>query len=656
VSRPLRFTFILALTTAATVLAAAGGWRYARASAPVSGPIILISIDTLRADRLSAYGYRAIQTPGIDLLAADGVVFERAYAHVPLTRPSHTTLLTGRLPDDTGVHGERDTLNPDRGKGAPGTSDIRMLAQMLRDRGYATAAVVSTTLLGADSGLAQGFSTYDDDIAAAPLPRIGVERVRDGAQSEAIAERWLDASGRSRSFLFLQLNEPHAPYAAYDAAVASADEIVGRLIRFLKTHQLYDRSTIILLSDHGEGLGDHGESQHGLLLDEAALHVPLIVKQEGNADAGRRVKDIVQLIDVAPTVLDLVKAPYVAGLHGRSLRPLLEGAGSLPPATVPAESLYAKDRFGWSALAGAIDEHGIAVRVDAEPGLPSVDPRGKVGLVETVRRADSRAANRRWTESLALMEQAVRAEPETPALWTDLASYASIVGRHEVALDAYRHVIDLAPSDARGYLDAAATLLKQQKLREAAEQAAIAVDLASDGIAAADGHELVARIAAARRDADAARREAALSQQADPRRPVAAFIDGRLLYDQGRYADAVAPFETALAAARESHATIADLHYLAGDTYARVDRPRDAETQFEAEIEAVPWSVRARAGLAALYRSSDRGEEADRAIEAMTRAVPTPESYQLAAKLLTQSGNRRQADVVRAEARRVFAK
>jgi tetratricopeptide (TPR) repeat protein len=647
VSRPLRFTFILALTTAATVLAAAGGWRYARASAPVNGPIILISIDTLRADRLPAYGYRAIQTPGIDLLAADGVVFERAYAHVPLTRPSHATLLTGRLPEETGVRGDAAVLKP---------GDRVLVAQMLRDRGYATAAVVSTTLLGAGSGLAQGFSSYDDEIAAASLPRVGVERVRDGALSEAVAERWLDASGRSRSFLFLQLNEPHAPYTAYEASVAAADAVVLRLIRFLKTHQLYDRSTIILLSDHGEGLGDHGESQHGLLLDEATLHVPLIIKQEGNADGGRRVQDIVQLIDIAPTVLDLVKAPYAAGLHGRSLKPLLEGAGPLPPTTVSAESWYAKERFGWSALAAEIDGHGIAVHVDAAPGLPIVDPRRKIALVEKVRRADSHAADRRWTESLALMDQAVRAEPETAALWNDLASYASIVGRHDVALDAYRHVIDLEPADPRGYLNAAAALLKQQKLREAAEQAVIAVDLSSDGSTAAGGHELLARIAAARREGDAARREAALAQHADPKRPVAAFIDGRLLYDQGRYAEAIAPFETALAAVRESRATIADLHYLAGDTYARVDRPDDAESQFEAEIEAVPWSVRARAALAALYRESDRGDEADRELEAMTRAVPTPEAYQLAAKLLTQSGNRRQADVVRAEARRVFAK
>src|SRR5438552_12822985 len=132
-SRPFRFTFILALVATATVLAAAGGWRYARASAPVSGPIILISIDTLRADHLTAYGYGRLKTPAIDMLAADGVVFERAYAHAPQTLPSHAALLTGRLPFETGVRDDTDALK----------SGERLLPQMLRDRGYATAGIVS---------------------------------------------------------------------------------------------------------------------------------------------------------------------------------------------------------------------------------------------------------------------------------------------------------------------------------------------------------------------------------------------------------------------------------------------------------------------------------------------------------------------------------
>ncbi|HEY6893840.1 MAG TPA: sulfatase, partial [Rhodanobacteraceae bacterium] len=320
-SRPLRFTFIIFLAALATALAAVGGWRFARASAPVSGPIILISIDTLRADHLPVYGYKAVKTPAIDALAADGVVFERAYSHAPQTLPAHTALLSGRLPFETGV---RDNL------GFSVKPGERMLPQMLRERGYTTGGVVSAFVLRRETGIDQGFDFFDSE-----MPPMGndanVGQVqRDGMASEAIAERWLAANGSARAFLFLHLYEPHKPYrppdryseyAPYDGEIAYADEIVGKLIRYLKSHQLYDRSTIVLLSDHGEGLGDHGEQEHGLFVYDEAIHVPLIIKQESNAGAGRRVNDVVQHIDIVPTILDLVKAPLPGNLRGRSLKP-----------------------------------------------------------------------------------------------------------------------------------------------------------------------------------------------------------------------------------------------------------------------------------------------------------------------------------------------
>ena len=188
---------------------------------------------------------------------------------------------------------------------------------------------------------------------------------RDGAESEAIAERWLGSIGTSRAFLFLHLYEPHKPYAPperfaeyapYDGEIAYTDEIVGRLVRYLKSHQLYDRSTIVLLSDHGEGLGDHGEQEHGLFLYDEAIRVPLIIKQAGNAGAGRRVADLVQHVDLVPTILDLVKAPVPGDLRGRSLKPLLDGTGRLPDTAVYSEALYARYHFGWSELTALTDE------------------------------------------------------------------------------------------------------------------------------------------------------------------------------------------------------------------------------------------------------------------------------------------------------------
>ena len=155
--RSFRYIVILVLFALGTGLAAVAGWRYARTSAPVSGPIILVSIDALRADRLPAYGYRGVQTPNIDALAADGVVFERAYAHAPLTLPAHAALLSGRLPIDTGVRDNVGFVIPDT---------ERLIGEMLAVRGYATAAVVSSFALRKETGIGQGFSFFDDELSS----------------------------------------------------------------------------------------------------------------------------------------------------------------------------------------------------------------------------------------------------------------------------------------------------------------------------------------------------------------------------------------------------------------------------------------------------------------------------------------------------------
>ena len=358
--RPLRYTVIVALAAFGTALAAVGGWRYARASAPVNGPIIVISIDTLRADHLPAYGYKKVRTPAIDALAADGVVFERAYAHVPQTLPAHVAILSGRLPFDTGVRDDG---------GAAVKADERLLPQLLRERGFTTGGIVSSVLLRRETGIDRGFDFFDAVMpqGAPDTPDAGITLAeRDGAVSEGIAERWLGQQSSSRVFLFLQINEPHAPYAPperfaafapYDGEIAYSDEIVGRLLKYLKTHQLYDRSTIVLLSDHGEGLGDHGEQEHGLFVYDEAIHVPFILKEAAGVGAGRRVTDLVQHVDLVPTILDLVKAPIPGNLRGRSLRVLLDGDGHLDEQPVYAESLYGLQHFGWGDVQTTIGGH-----------------------------------------------------------------------------------------------------------------------------------------------------------------------------------------------------------------------------------------------------------------------------------------------------------
>ena len=425
-----------------------------------------------------------MKTPAIDALAADGVVFERAYSHAPQTLPAHASLLSGRLPFETGV---RDNV------GFVVKAGERLLPQMLRERGFATGGVVSAYVLRKETGINQGFDFFDGEMPPAS-PDESIERVkRDGSESEAVAERWLDQQRSQRVFLFLHLYEPHRPYTPpqqyaeydpYDGEIAYADEIVGRLVRHLKTQQLYDRSTIMLLSDHGEGLGDHGEQEHGLFVYDEAIHVPLIIKQAGGAGAGRRIADVVQHVDVAPTILDLAKAPIPGNLRGRSLTPILEGTGTLREQAVYSEAWYARTHFGWSELKTLTARRHRYIEAPTEElydlerdpgerdniaaGQPkerqalrtaldalntstthesAVDPKDKREIVERYRKATELAQGRGWTQAIVLLQGIVRDEPQLVQAWNELARVAARVDRFGIAVDAYRHVAELTPSD-----------------------------------------------------------------------------------------------------------------------------------------------------------------------------------------------------------------
>jgi choline-sulfatase len=725
VSRPFRYTFILVLVAIGTALAAVGGWRYARASAPVSGPIIFISVDTLRADHLPVYGYTKVRTPAIDALAADGVVFERAYSHAPQTLPAHTSMLSGRLPFETGV---RDNV------GFVVKPGERLLPQLLRERGFTTGGVVSAYVLRKETGINQGFDFFDADMPASSAELSIGEVQRDGTVSEQIAEHWLDAQRSSRVFLFLHLYEPHKPYAPpqrfaeyapYDGEIAYTDEIVGTLVRYLKTHQLYDRSTIVLVADHGEGLGDHGEQEHGLFVYDEAIHVPLIIKQAENIGAGRRVSEVVQHLDLVPTILNYVKAPIPGNLHGRSLKPVLDGTGHLPEQAVYAEALYARYHFGWSELTALTDgryryikaprpelydlqrdprerqniadDRGpsatalrsaldrliagttIQAPVDISPearerlqalgyvggqtdvsnesGDTLADPKDKREILERYRAAVDLAGERNWNRAIVLLQQIVKDEPEMADVWSQLATFAGRMDRYDVAIDAYKHFIELKPAEPSGYLGAAGAYLRMRRLDDAQEHAALAAQVAPerDKRTKASAHELLARLALMRKDADTARAEAELTQQADPALPMSAFVEARLLYDHGVYAEALPLFEKAAAALKNTPGRqISELHYYAADTLGRLERYADAEKEFAAELRYFPQNTRARAGLAMLYQATERPELAAGTIDTMIRLSPTPDAYALAARLWTMFGNPQQANAVRAEARRSF--
>ena len=279
-------------TALLVALLCASGCARPRAVYP-RAPVILVSVDTLRADHLPAYGYRDVETPGLDALQKDAVVFENALSPVPLTLPAHTSLFTGLLPYQ---HGVRDNVGY---RLAPGANT---LAGFLRQRGYGTGGAVSAFVLDHATGIAEGFDEYRDDVemraSAEALGRVQ----RSGAVTAEILESWIGAQAPDKPlFAFLHLYEPHSPYdppepfksrytrRPYDGEIAAADAVLGSFLGFLKSKGIYDRAIVVFLSDHGEGLGDHGEDEHGILLYREELRVPLFVKLPGSARAGERV-------------------------------------------------------------------------------------------------------------------------------------------------------------------------------------------------------------------------------------------------------------------------------------------------------------------------------------------------------------------------------
>ena len=317
--------------------------------------VILVTIDTLRADRLGCYGGRDVETPRLDRIAAEGVLAEQASAHVPLTRPSHVSILTGLLPTE---HGIRDNVSPAVVPAVP------LLAERFRASGFATGGFVSSVVLEGQSGLNRGFDVYADRFEGASGDAQFVNTVqKKGEDTLAEATTWLESERGRRVFLWLHLYEPHDPYEPpepyasryagrlYDGEVAWVDELVGRFDDSLATLGIRDRTLLVVTSDHGEGLGEHGESLHGFFVYQTTLSVPFLVRGPGIA-RGAHLKSTVRLVDVFPSLLELAGLPLPPGaaLSGRSLAGALRGGPEPAEPVTYAETLVPLLHFGWSDL------------------------------------------------------------------------------------------------------------------------------------------------------------------------------------------------------------------------------------------------------------------------------------------------------------------
>jgi arylsulfatase A-like enzyme/Tfp pilus assembly protein PilF len=332
------------------------------ADAPRTLNVLLITIDTLRADHLGCYGDREARTPEIDHLAASGVVFENAVTVVPVTLPSHASIMTGAYPASHGVHNNGSYRLRD---------GATTFAGILHERGYRTAAVVAGYPLAARFGLAQGFDSYDDRLPPERERQIGY-REKPAADVSRAGLEFLDRAapeGTSPFFLWLHFFDPHAPYAPpepyaaqfagrlYDGEIAYVDAEVGRVLERVRRPDLAANTLVVLMSDHGEGLGEHGEWTHGVFLYDSTLRVPLVMSMPGTLPAGKRIGPLARSIDVLPTVLGVLRLPVPPPVQGESLLPLIDDAATAAGVhhdaaerVALAETDVPQENYGWSAL------------------------------------------------------------------------------------------------------------------------------------------------------------------------------------------------------------------------------------------------------------------------------------------------------------------
>jgi choline-sulfatase len=706
------------LAAAAAVICLAGGltlWRMRSNESGANGAVIIVSIDTLRADRLATYGYAKGRTPALSSFAQDAVVFERAYAHAPQTLPSHASMFTGRLPFE---HKVRDNLGFVLAEGAV------TLATRFRDAGYKTAAFVSAYVLRRETGIGQGFDVYDATFPAMATDRSPAQVQRAGPDTLAAAETWLRSLDSDRFFLFFHIYEPHKPYkapdrygdlSAYDGEVAFADEIVGRLLQTLKSRDWYDNATIVVLSDHGEGLGDHIEEEHGLFLYEEVVRVPWLMKLARNQSRGLRITDLIQHIDLFPTLSALASLAPEPGLRGRDLSTALFKRGTLASQGIYAEALYPRYHFGWSELLSLTDDRfryikapreelydlerdpgertnvigeraqaATALRgalgtlvsgkgIDrpsavsdedrqrlaalgyvgtqspdsaADPTAARPDPKDKAPLLRTYRQAVEMLGDGRVAEGAALLRRILDEDSNMTDVWSQYAAALVRLGRTQEAFDAYVRVIRLQPDEPNGALGAASVLLSMGRVEEARAHAQLAVRLAPSL-----AHQALALIEVEAKHDAAALREADLAAAADPGLPMPAFVRGTLAYNAQRYEEALRHLMDARQAYAQRSGQARELHFMIGDSLARLERYAEAEPFLKEEVRLYPQHVRARAGLAMLYQAMGRGQEAERVLGDLVRDVHSRDAHETAARVWRMFDRPDRAAAVEAEGR-----
>jgi arylsulfatase A-like enzyme/Flp pilus assembly protein TadD len=548
--------------------------------------LVVVTLDTTRADRLGAYGRANAGTPNLDALAQDGVVFDQATTAAPITLPAHSSIFTGRFPPQHGVRDNGGYFLNDK---------EQTLAETLKAKGYATGGFIAAYVLDSKWGINQGFDTYFDDFDLSKFKVFSMGAIqRPGNEVVDHALPWIDQHRGSPFFAWIHLYDAHTPYAPpagfkerypndpYQGEISFADSQVGRVVQFLRDRDLFERTVIVVLGDHGESLNDHGEEGHGFFVYESVIHVPMIVRAPFSAMKGRRVADAVRSVDVMPTVLDLLGVSPPAGVEidGQSVTPLMTGGRNELGLEAYAEAVYPLHHFGWSDLR-ALRQGRYKLIAAPRPELYDLqdDPAEQSNLYAARKALGDRMLGRlhdmeaHFKSSAQADAAAVEIDPDAKARLAALGYVGSFVA--SVGDDASRAGL-ADPKDKVHLFNKIST----------------ARDLGRDENAIAAAMAMIEEVV-----------------KEDPKVIDAWFTLGNMSSRRGKYEEAVAYFKRALALKADDEEAVVNLAH----AYRRLGRDDDALVGYRRFLELDPKNAQVHYEIAQILL--DRGENAEAATE-----------------------------------------
>ncbi len=565
--------------------------------------VLLITLDTIRVDRIGSYGHKNARTPALDAIANRGVLFEDALSQIPLTLPSHCTIMTGRQPREFGVR-----VNNQAALGAT----HQTLASIFKQKGYRTAAFVASFVLDSRFGLDRGFDIYDDEMSNVSIKTkpLDWERPANVIADHAIA--WLDANKKDPFFCWVHFFDPHGPYTpprefppTYDGEIAFMDTQIKRLDDWLTRTGMNDKTVLIVVGDHGESFGEHGENGHGIFLYQTNIHVPLLVAHPRLIAKPARVAQSVGVIDVFPTILDLMGWPEPDGLLSASFADALHTGQSLPH-DIYSESEYVWHSYGWAQQRSLTNSDWKFIS-SARPELydRKADPDEKNNLFDKqpdIRAELSNKLYQRYAEMVPTLPGKVAPSAAATAA---LASLGYTAGGSK-AVDEFLAAGADDPKEKLHVIKkykTARKLLDQQQYGEAIELLNACVSEAPQS-PALQGALGVALFTAKKYEEAIAVLDKAV--KLDPTHQPSIFASGDAYFKLNRFDKALQFFTLVIDNDPHEHRA----HFMLGKTLIALRKPDDARPHFQKAIELLPDFPAAHFELAVLLAEARDDERA----------------------------------------------